>query len=118
MSSVLVGTHPLPLWNSNSEANTQIADDVAALVDGSSYIKTVIPAIVNMVYKKLLKYDITARTFKNRDSRNEEDPEEWPRENDSQIQHRKLFLRWYLTRLNSDPRKIEYWEYLDKVGLM
>ena len=93
-------------------------DDVAALVAGAPYIKTVIPAIVNMVYKKLLKYDITARTFVNRDSRNEDNPENWPTEDDARIQHRKLFLRWYLTRLNSDPCKIEYWEYLDKVGLM
>lgn len=27
-----------------------------------------------------------------------------------------MFLRWYLTKLNSDPTRMEYWEYLDKVG--
>ncbi|ETN45550.1 uncharacterized protein HMPREF1541_09382 [Cyphellophora europaea CBS 101466] len=94
------------------------ADDVAALIDGHRYIRTVIPAIVNMVYKKLLKHDITARVFTQRDSRSEVDPDTWVSEDSAQIQHRKMFLRWYLTKLNSDPTKMEYWEYLDKVGLM
>ncbi|KAI5358396.1 Putative Globin-sensor domain-containing protein [Septoria linicola] len=94
------------------------SDDVEALIDGQKYIKMVIPAIVNMVYKKLLKHDITARVFSNRDSRNEEDPDVWVKEESSTIQNRKMFLRWYLTKLNSDPTKFEYWEYLDKVGLM
>lgn len=96
----------------------QSTDDVAALIDGHRYIRTVIPAIVNMVYKKLLRHDITARVFTNRDSRNETDPDKWVSEDSAQIQHRKMFLRWYLTKLNSDPTKMEYWEYLDKVGLM
>ncbi|GIZ49232.1 hypothetical protein CKM354_001226700 [Cercospora kikuchii] len=93
-------------------------DDVEALVDGQKYIKMVIPAIVNMVYKKLLQHDITARVFSNRDSRVEEDPAVWMTEDSSTIQNRKMFLRWYLIKLNSDPTKFEYWEYLDKVGLM
>ncbi|KAL1305845.1 hypothetical protein AAFC00_004002 [Neodothiora populina] len=93
-------------------------DDVNALVEGQKYIKAVIPAIVNIVYKKLLQYDITARVFSNRDSRDETNPERWVSEESTQIQHRKMFLRWYLTKLNSDPTKMEYWEYLDKVGLM
>lgn len=77
-----------------------------------------IPAIVNLVYKKLLRHDITARIFSSRDSRATVDPETWVTEDSAQIQHRKLFLRWYLTKLNGDPTKMEYWEYLDKVGLM
>jgi len=76
----------------------------------------VIPAIVNIVYKKLLQYDITARVFTTRDSRNEGPVDHWVTEESKQIQHRKMFLRWYLTKLNSDPTKMEYWEYLDKVG--
>jgi len=91
---------------------------VAALSEGQKYIKAIIPAIVNMVYKKLLRHDITARVFSTRDSRNEEDPDRWIGEEDAQIRHRKMFLRWYLTKLNSDPSKMEYWQYLDKVGLM
>lgn len=93
-------------------------DDVEALIDSQVYIKTIIPAIVNMVYKKLLKHDITARVFSNRDSRSEENPDTFVSEESSAIQNRKMFLRWYLTKLNSDPSKMEYWEYLDKVGLM
>ncbi|KKY19530.1 hypothetical protein UCRPC4_g04513 [Phaeomoniella chlamydospora] len=94
------------------------SDDVNALVEGQKYIKAVIPAIVNIVYKKLLKYDITARVFTTRDTRNEDELEQFVTEDSAQIQHRKMFLRWYLTKLNSDPSKMEYWEYLDKVGLM
>ncbi|KIW22340.1 uncharacterized protein PV07_12237 [Cladophialophora immunda] len=94
------------------------ADDVVALIEGQKYIKAIIPAIVNMVYKKLLRHDITARVFSTRDSRIEENPVTWIKEDDAQIRHRKMFLRWYLTKLNSDPSKMEYWQYLDKVGLM
>ncbi|OAL39191.1 hypothetical protein AYO20_01509 [Fonsecaea nubica] len=92
------------------------ADDVVALIEGQKYIKAIIPAIVNMVYKKLLRHDITARVFSTRDSRVEENPTKWIKEDDAQIRHRKMFLRWYLTKLNSDPSKMEYWQYLDKVG--
>ena len=82
--------------------------------------KLVIPAIVNMVYRKLLRHDITARVFSTRDSRSTVDPAPgaWVGEDSAQIQHRKMFLRLYLGKLNSDPTKMEYWEYLDKVGLM
>jgi len=92
------------------------SDDIAALIDGQKYIKMVVPAVVNMVYKKLLRHDITARVFSTRDSRSEVDPDQWATEETSQIQNRKMFLRWYLTKLNSDPTSMEYWEYLDKVG--
>ncbi|KAK4501246.1 hypothetical protein PRZ48_007053 [Zasmidium cellare] len=94
------------------------AEDVDALIDGQKYIKMVIPAIVNLVYKKLLKYDITARVLSNRDGRNEDNTDRFVEEDGNIIQNRKIFLRWYLTKLNSDPTKMEYWEYLDKVGLM
>ncbi|KAK6359806.1 hypothetical protein TWF696_000943 [Orbilia brochopaga] len=93
-------------------------DDVAALILGQKYVKALIPAIVNIVYKKLLKYDITARVFTTRNSKDEGPVNSWATEDSAQIQHRKMFLRWYLTKLNSDCTKMEYWEYLDKVGLM
>ncbi|KAF3923351.1 hypothetical protein ABW21_db0204243 [Orbilia brochopaga] len=93
-------------------------DDVAALILGQRYVKALIPAIVNIVYKKLLKYDITARVFTTRNSKDEGPVSHWATEDSAQIQHRKMFLRWYLTKLNSDCTKMEYWEYLDKVGLM
>jgi hypothetical protein len=68
----------------------------------------VIPDIVNSVYKKLLKHDVTARVFSTRDSRDDEDPPVWPVDNSPAIQNRKIFLRWYLTRLNQDPSKKEF----------
>lgn len=93
-------------------------DDVQALMAGQKYVKALIPAIVNIVYKKLLKYDITARVFTTRNSKDEGPVDSWATEDSAQIQHRKMFLRWYLTKLNSDCTRMEYWEYLDKVGLM
>ncbi|EPS37951.1 hypothetical protein H072_8393 [Dactylellina haptotyla CBS 200.50] len=93
-------------------------DDVQALITGQKYVKALIPAIVNIVYKKLLRYDITARVFTTRNSKDEGPVDHWVTEDSNQIQHRKMFLRWYLTKLNSDCTRMEYWEYLDKVGLM
>ncbi|KAJ4166719.1 hypothetical protein NW754_016645 [Fusarium falciforme] len=37
--------------------------DIEALITGAKYVKALIPAVVNIVYKKLLQYDITARAF-------------------------------------------------------
>lgn len=68
----------------------------------------VIPDIVNSVYKKLLQHDVTARVFSTRDSRDDEDPPVWPQDGSPAIQNRKIFLRWYLTRLNQDPSKKEF----------
>jgi hypothetical protein len=95
-----------------------LPDDLAALEQGQDLVRMVIPDIVNSVYKKLLQYDITARVFSTRDSRDDEDPPVWPQDGSPAIQNRKIFLRWYLTRLNQDPSKMEFWEYLDKVGEM
>lgn len=92
--------------------------DVEALVTGGKYIKALIPAVVNIVYKKLLQYDITARAFTTRSTSFEGPLDEVPDENSPQILHRKLFLRAYLNKLCSDPTKMEFWEYLDKVGMM
>ena len=40
--------------------------DIEALITGAKYVKALIPAVVNIVYKKLLQYDITARAFTTR----------------------------------------------------
>lgn len=37
---------------------TRETDDAAALVVGGKYIRALIPALVNIVYKKLLSYDV------------------------------------------------------------
>jgi hypothetical protein len=111
-----------------------LPDDLSALERGQDLVRMVIPDIVNSVYKKLLKHDVTARVFTTHDSRDDEDPPVWPQDGSPAIQNRKIFLRWYLTRLNQDPSKKEFvriclviiyvapltnnakWEYLDKVG--
>ncbi len=90
--------------------------DIEALVTGSKYIKALIPAVVNIVYKKLLQYDITARAFTTRSTSFEGPMDDMPDENSPQIMHRKMFMRAYLNKLCSDPSRMEFWEYLDKVG--
>ena len=70
------------------------------------------------MYKKLLQYDITARAFETRSTSYEGPVDPNLSENSPQILHRKLFLRGYLNKLCSDPSKMEFWEYLDKVGMM
>ncbi|KAB8072088.1 Protoglobin-domain-containing protein [Aspergillus leporis] len=92
--------------------------DVEALTTGSKYIKALIPAVVNIVYKKLLESDITARAFHTRDTSDERPIEDFYNEESPQILRRKMFLRWYLTKLCSDPTQTEFWRYLNKVGMM
>lgn len=92
--------------------------DIDALITGAKYIKALIPAIVNIVYKKLLQYDITARAFETRSTSYEGPVDPNLSEYSPQILHRKMFLRGYLTKLCSDPSRMEFWEYLDKVGMM
>ncbi|PKY04287.1 hypothetical protein P168DRAFT_297184 [Aspergillus campestris IBT 28561] len=92
--------------------------DVEALTTGSKYIKALIPAVVNIVYKKLLENDITARAFHTRDTADETPIEEFFTEGSPQIQRRKVFLRWYLVRICSDPTQMDFWRYLNKVGQM
>lgn len=94
------------------------ANDVEALISGSKYIQALIPAVVNIVYKKLLQYDITARAFTTRSTAFEGPMDEIPDEESPQVLHRKMFLRAYLKKLCSDPTQMEFWEYLDKVGMM
>jgi hypothetical protein len=74
--------------------------------------------VVNIVYKKLLQYDITARAFETRSTSYEGPVDPNLTETSPQIMHRKMFLRGYLNKLCSDPSKMEFWEYLDKVGMM
>ncbi|KAI0095576.1 Protoglobin-domain-containing protein [Nemania sp. FL0031] len=92
--------------------------DIEALISGSKYIKALIPALVNIVYHKLLQYDITARAFKTRSTSYEGPVDEDLTDNSPIILHRKTFLRAYLNKLCSDPSTMEFWYYLDKVGMM
>ncbi|KAI5923382.1 Protoglobin-domain-containing protein [Camillea tinctor] len=92
--------------------------DIEALISGSKYIKALIPALVNIVYHKLLQYDITARAFETRSTSYEGPVDPNLNDNSPQILHRKMFLRAYLNKLCSDPSTMEFWYYLDKVGMM
>lgn len=94
------------------------SNDIEALILGGKYIRALIPAVVNIVYKKLLQYDITARAFETRSTSYEGPLTGDLNENSPQILHRKMFLRGYLQKLCSDPSKMEFWEYFDKVGMM
>ncbi|KAI1310894.1 hypothetical protein F5Y03DRAFT_9283 [Xylaria venustula] len=92
--------------------------DIEALITGSKYIKALIPALVNIVYHKLLQYDITARAFHTRSTSYEGPVDENLTDDSPIIMHRKTFLRAYLNKLCSDPSTMEFWYYLDKVGMM
>ncbi|KAI0535228.1 Protoglobin-domain-containing protein [Xylaria digitata] len=92
--------------------------DIEALISGSKYIKALIPALVNIVYHKLLQYDITARAFHTRSTSYEGPVDENLNDDSPIILHRKTFLRGYLNKLCSDPSTMEFWYYLDKVGMM
>ncbi|KAL4779602.1 Protoglobin-domain-containing protein [Aspergillus varians] len=94
------------------------SSDMAALASGAKYLKTLIPAVVNLVYRKLLEYDITARAFHTKDTASEAPIEDFHTENSPPIIRRKMFLRWYLTKLVTDPMQMDFWRYLNKVGLM
>ncbi|KAJ5586940.1 uncharacterized protein N7459_002705 [Penicillium hispanicum] len=93
--------------------------DVEALQNGTKYLKQLIPAVVNLVYKKILQYDITSRAFHTRTTTDEKEVEDdYLTEETPQIKRRKMFLRWYLIRLCQDPTSMEFWKYLNKVGMM
>lgn len=85
---------------------------------GAKYIQTCIPLVVDRVYKKLLQYDITAASLVERGTTPDKHVDEYPSKDSPQIQYRKLFLQGYLQKICSDPGKFEFWEYLDKVGMM
>lgn len=75
-----------------------------------------IPALVNIVYKKLLQYDITARAFETRSTSYDGPVDMNLNEQSPQILHRKMFLRAYLTKLCSDPSKMYVSGYADFIG--
>lgn len=93
------------------------AADVEALRDGAKYLKQLIPTVTSLVYRKLLQRDITSRAFYTQTTAKEEELEDdFLTENTPQIKRRKMFLRWYLTRLCQDPASMEFWKYLARVG--
>ncbi|KAM5344505.1 hypothetical protein ACJ41O_013041 [Fusarium nematophilum] len=92
--------------------------DLEALAFGSKFVKDLIPAVVHVVYRKLLQFDITARAFEIRDTRSEEPLQNILDEDSPELRERKNFLNSYLTKICSDQSKMAFWEYLDNVGAM
>lgn len=64
----------------------------------------------------MLDFDITARALRVRSTESDTQVDEYFTLDGPHVQRRKIFWKWYLTRLFSDPSRLEYWEYLDKVG--
>lgn len=99
------------------------ADDAAVLHAAKPVVAPLVSTVVDMVYTKLLSFDITAKAFIPRQtgysgSQVPTSVEELTQEH-PQIKFRKDFLKGYLVKLVSmDYAQIESWEYLDKVGLM
>ncbi|KAE8419109.1 Protoglobin-domain-containing protein [Aspergillus pseudocaelatus] len=93
-------------------------DDVIIFNKGSKYLKTVIPELTHRLYEKMLEFDITARALRTRSTASEAQIEDLFTIDSPQVQRRKIFWKWYLTRLCSDPGQPSYWEYLRKVGEM
>jgi hypothetical protein len=91
-------------------------DDYEALSFGSKFVKDIIPAVVHIVYRKLLQYDVTARVFTTRTSKVESPVENNLDVDSPELQRRKLFLKSYITKICSDQSKMAFWEYLDQVG--
>lgn len=92
------------------------SDDLEALAFGSKFVKDLIPAVVHIVYQKLLQFDITARAFQMRDTRSDAPFEVSIDEDSHELRQRKMFLTSYLTKVCSDQFKMAFWEYLDQVG--
>ncbi|PYH91148.1 hypothetical protein BO71DRAFT_401603 [Aspergillus ellipticus CBS 707.79] len=93
-------------------------DDVIIFNRGAKYLKAALPDLTHRLYAKMLDFDITARALRTRTTTSEGEVEDLFTLDSPHVQRRKIFWKWYLTRLFSDPTPIEYWEYLAKVGEM
>lgn len=97
-------------------------NDADALHAAKLFVAPLIPTILDLVYTKLLSFDMTAQSFVPRQSdyvgltpSNVKDLNV----NHPQIAFRKTFLQKYLVMLvTADYDDEKTWEYLDKVGIM
>ncbi|PYI03966.1 hypothetical protein BO78DRAFT_399335 [Aspergillus sclerotiicarbonarius CBS 121057] len=92
------------------------ADDLIVFNKGTKFLKAALPDLTHRLYAKMLDFDITARALRTRSTESEAHVEDLFTLDGPHVQRRKIFWKWYLTRLFSDPSQKEYWEYLDKVG--
>jgi hypothetical protein len=97
--------------------------DVSYLHAAAPLVIPLIPTVVDMVYVKLLSFDITAKAFVPKQTgfggelkadRKVSDLNA----GDEQIKFRKTFLVKYLAKLVEMDYTKESWEYLDKVAIM
>ncbi|KAL4783748.1 Protoglobin-domain-containing protein [Aspergillus varians] len=94
-------------------------DDIVIFNKGTKYIRAAIPSLTHRLYERMLEFDITARALRTRNTAADESVDDDYFTIDSpHVQRRKIFWKWYLTRLCSDPSQLEYWQYLEKVGTM
>ncbi|RAH45616.1 protoglobin family protein, partial [Aspergillus brunneoviolaceus CBS 621.78] len=95
-----------------------VEDDIIVFNKGVKYLKTAIPDLTHRLYSKMLEFDITARALRTRNTACHAHVEDLFTIDSPHVERRKIFWKWYLTRLCNDPSQMEYWEYLEKVGRM
>lgn len=93
-----------------------LQDDIIVFNKGVKYLKTAIPDLTHRLYSKMLEFDITARALRTRNTACHAHVEDLFTIDSPHVERRKIFWKWYLTRLCNDPSQMEYWEYLEKVG--
>lgn len=98
--------------------------DGLAIQASKPLIAPLIPVALDLVYTKLLGYDITAKAFVPRQSGQESGPSPTKPQDLSltheHILHRKNFLKGYLMKLVSNQdwtATSPLWDYMDKVGI-
>ncbi|KAF2681984.1 hypothetical protein K458DRAFT_308639 [Lentithecium fluviatile CBS 122367] len=94
--------------------------DIETLRKNQAFIKSIIPTIAENHYKKILQQDITAQALitQNTTDAADLDEDDFYGPNSKNIKNRSMFIKWYLTKLNSDPTPTQYWEYMNMVGAM
>ncbi|KAF2866045.1 Protoglobin-domain-containing protein [Massariosphaeria phaeospora] len=95
--------------------------DIEALRRNQPFIKSLIPSLTeHHFFAKILQQDITAQALITHNTTSEPDVDEddFTGPNNLNIKNRNMFVRWYLTKMNSDPSTTQYWEYMNMVGAM
>ncbi|KAL9658547.1 hypothetical protein ABK040_006086 [Willaertia magna] len=97
-------------------------EDVKAILESKDLVAPAVPIIVDAVYEKLFKFDITKRFFVKRNAGFEgklDEFEELSDKNSEQIKFRKDMLSRYLVKLvtadYSDPNFVKYLDWVGKI---
>jgi hypothetical protein len=98
------------------------SEDAAALHAAKPVVAPLIPTVLDVVYTKLLSFDVTASAFAARNTDYEGETVKSVQEltlESPQILFRKDFLKNYLVKLvTADYESDATWKYLDQVGIM